>query len=117
MEHIETLNNLRKDMQRINLISKHYFLLLLSLSIIILLLLQLLYFFNALGILIPESEEIKQITDLGVSRLASSNFHIGIAERIGEADRVKALDRDRNALRKKQNVSRGSSVFEKMRWS
>jgi hypothetical protein len=34
-----------------------------------------------------------------VSRLAASNFRNFIAERIGKADRVKALDRDRNALK------------------
>ena len=48
-----------------------------------------------------------------MSRLASSNFHIGIAERIGEADRVQALDRDRNALKKNKCCL---SVFEEMRW-
>jgi hypothetical protein len=70
------------------------------------LLLLLLFSFNALGTLIPKSGEIKQANyELGVSRLAALNFLIGVAERIGEADRVKALDHDRNALKKKECFS------------
>jgi hypothetical protein len=48
-----------------------------------------------------------------VSWLASSNFHIGIAERIGEADRVEALDRDRKALKKKKKFLVGHQYLRK----
>ena len=51
------------------------------------------------------------------SRLATSHFHVNIAKWIGEADGIKALDRNREALKegKCENVSRGSSVLDEMR--
>jgi len=38
--------------------------------------------------------------ELGVSRLATSHFHLKIAEQIGETDGIKALDRNGKALKK-----------------
>jgi len=37
-----------------------------------------------------------------VSRLATSHFHLKIAERIGETDGIKALDRNGKALEKEK---------------
>jgi len=40
-----------------------------------------------------------------VSRLVTSHFHLKIAERIGETDGIKALDRNGNALKKEKCLS------------
>jgi len=43
--------------------------------------------------------------ELGVSPLVTSHFHLRIAERIGETDGIKALDRNGKALKKEKCVS------------
>jgi len=43
------------------------------------------------------------------------HFHLKIAERIGETDGIKALDRNGKAL-KKEECFRGSSVWVEIRW-
>ena len=44
--------------------------------------------------------KVEKNNDLGVSRLATSHFHIDIAEWIGEADCIEAPDRNRRASEK-----------------
>jgi len=57
---------------------------------------------------------MKKKHELGVSRLVTSHFHLKIAERIGDTDGIKALDRNGKALKKDKciwwvvNVSRDS---------
>jgi len=48
---------------------------------------------------------MKKIRTIGVSRLVTSHFHIKIAERIGETDSNKALDRNGKALKKEKCLS------------
>jgi len=43
--------------------------------------------------------------ELGVARLVTSHFHFKIAERIGEIDGIKALDRNGTALKKDKIMS------------
>jgi len=43
--------------------------------------------------------------ELGVSQLATSHFHLKISERIGETDGIKALDRNRKALKEEKCLS------------
>jgi len=42
------------------------------------------------------------LNKVGMSRLAMSHFHINIAESIGEADRIKPLNRNRKTLEKEK---------------
>jgi len=45
---------------------------------------------------------MKKKHEQGVSRLVTSHFHLKIAERIGETDGIKALDRNAKALKKEK---------------
>jgi len=53
---------------------------------------------------------MKKTRTIGVSRLVTSHFHLKIAERIGETDGIKALDRNGKALKKEKYISWVDSV-------
>jgi len=57
---------------------------------------------------------MKTNTEVVVPGLVSSHFLANSAECVGEADSIKALDRNAKALK---NVHRASSVLEESRWS
>jgi len=53
---------------------------------------------------------MKKKHELCLGCTVTSHFHLKIAERIGETDGTKALDRNEKALEKEKYVSRGPIV-------